>query len=262
VTDYFYYVKTDRIMDGNGKRALAPDISIFANLLQFIYQSDQQVLLGGKWGLDVIVPVAGFDLDPQGTPLTDNGEGVGDILVGPYIQWDPIMGSAGPLLMHRVEFQIIMPTGKYNNEDALNPGSNFLSFDPYWAGTFFILPKWTASWRLHYLFNATNDDPHPMKGADEYQAGQAIHVNFASEYEVLEKRLRLGLNGYYLKQITDDEADGKDVQDSKEQVLGFGPGAVLHLDQNNHFFCNFYFEAAAEDRSEGLALVFRYVHHF
>ena len=263
-TQYFYHYSADKITNSNGGTWIEPDIGIFAGLLQFIYQSDQELLLGGKWGLDLIVPIAGFDLDPKGTPLNSNSHGIGDIVVGPYLQWDPIMGDKGPKFMHRIEFQMILPTGKYDSTQALNPGFNFFSFNPYWAGTLFVTPKLTTSLRAHYLFNAANDDPFVgIPGApSEFQVGQAIHLNFATAYEVIAKRLRVGINGYYLKQITDDEADGQEVPNHREQALAFGPGALFHLNQNNHIFLNTYFETETENRTEGFALVLRLVHHF
>lgn len=268
-TQYIQYFTSDEFKDENGDEAFPPfaneDLDVWISLSQFIYQSNQEILLGGKWGLDFILPLVSLDLS-YGTSMPgfpqDNGSGLGDILIGPYLQWDPIMGKNGPIFMQRIELQMIFPTGKYDNDKALNPGSNFFSFDPYWAGTLFITPKWTVSTRIHYLWNAKNNDPYIAFGADDTTAGQAFHMNFATAYEVIPKRLRLGINGYYLKQTTDSEVNGNDVPDSREQVLGLGPGVVFHYSQNLHFFFNAYFETNTENRPEGQRYNFRFVYHF
>jgi hypothetical protein len=269
-TEYVQSYTSGKLTDSDGERLLPPvadeKLDVWISLTQFIYQSNWKLPLGGALGLDVIIPVVFLDLDHDlGGPPEDNGTGLGDLLVGPFLQWDPIMGKNGPLFMHRIEFQMLVPTGKYDRDRELNPGSNFFSFNPYWAATVFLMPQWTVDWRIHYLWNAKNDEPgrSPVEAeADDTQAGQAIHLNFSTAYEIWEKRLRVGLNGYYLKQVVDDEVDGQGISDSREQVLGIGPGAVFHYSQETHFFLNLFFETAAENRPEGIRLNLRYVQHF
>ena len=80
-----------------------------------------------------MIPEVGLNLD-YGTDNAnfpqDNGNGIGDILVGPFLQWDPVMGARGPLFMHRIELQMIFPTGEYDENKELNPGSNFSHLTP------------------------------------------------------------------------------------------------------------------------------------
>ena len=267
---YLQYWAADAFKDRAGETLpLIDDLDAWISLSQFIYQSNQPILFGGKWGLDLIIPFVYLDIEPGSFPpppqlrIRNNGGGLGDILVGPYIQWDPIMGENGPIFVHRVELQTLFPTGKYDDGSVLNPGANVYSFNPYWSGTLFLTPQWKASVRLHYLWNGENDDPHPLFGAiDDTQPGQAIHLNFASALEVLPKRLHVGINGYYLRQITYAKRDGHRVSGSREQVLGIGPGAVWHFSPHDHFFVNVYVETEAKVRPEGTRLNLRYTHHF
>ncbi len=255
---YFMYYTTDQFNDSNGDDASPPglDLDVWLSMTQLLYQSDKELVLGGKWGLNFMVPVVSLDVQSDLPPgaLEDNGTGLGDIVVGPFLQWDPVMGEKGPIFMHRFEFSVVFPTGKFDEDKALNPGSKVYSINPYWAATLFMTPKWTATTRLHYLWNSKNPDT-------DVQPGTAFHANFATSYDVIERTFRLGINGYYLKQLTDTEVDGNAIDD-KEQVLGIGPGALISFGPNHHLFLNAYWETSAENRPEGQRFYARYVHHF
>ncbi len=259
--EYIEYYTADKFPDIGAPIASDASVDVWASLNQFIYQSNQALLFGGKWGLNVIVPVVSINADDNSGILTDNGGGLGDLNIGPFLQWDPIMGKNGPVFVHRIELTTIVPTGKYDNEKALNPGSNFVSFNPYWSATWFALPKVELSTRVHYLWNGKNDDPFFASGADDTQAGQAWVANFAASYEVMPKQLRVGVNGYYLKQFEHSEVDGEKVA-GLEEVLGIGPGALWSFSQHTHLFFNAYFETNTEFRPEGDRFWLRLVHHF
>jgi hypothetical protein len=246
-----------------------PKMDAWVSASQIIAQCPKKLVLGAQPGLDIIIPIV--DLGISGTPMRANHAKWGDILVGPFLQWEPIMGKKGPIFMHRVEFQCLLPTGSYNSHYQINPGANFFSFDPYWSGTLFITPKLTLSTRVHYLWNDSNDDPDVSwgrfpnwnaGGKNKVKAGQAVHLNFATEYELIEKRLRLGFNGYYLSQLEDTRLNGAKIANSREEVIGLGPGLLFSINQNNHLFFNAYFETGVENRTEGMRFLLRFVHHF
>jgi anthranilate 1,2-dioxygenase (deaminating, decarboxylating) large subunit len=265
LSEYLQYYTADQINDENGSKNFDVDIDVWVLMNQLIYQSDQELLFGGKWGLNVMLPVVGLDMGNNAPGFDDNGTGLGDLLVGPYIQWDPIMGEKGPLMVNRIELQTIFPTGKYDSDKLLNQGSNHFSFNPYWAATVFLGPKATVSWRLHYLWNGENDEfsfGGKMPSDVDLEPGDAVHANFTAAYEVLPKQLRLGVNGYWFDQISDTKVDGKKDKSLEEKVFAIGPGAVWHFSQDTHLFLNAYFETDAESRPEGERYNMRFVHHF
>lgn len=269
-TQYVQYYSSDSLQEGPPNH----QVDALIGATQVFYQSKTGGPWGSKLGMDAMLFYADFDVDPANSPyLQENSSGIGDVLLGPWLQWDPIMGEDGPKFMHRIEFQMILPTGKHSDQFELNPGNNVFSFNPYWAATYFITPRWTTSWRLHYLWNGTNNDPsirtrgaiqfqRPDLEVNKIQAGQAAHLNFTAAYEVIPQRFRMGLNGYYLKQTTDTRVDGQKVSGRREEVFAIGPGGVWHFSQHTHLFFNMYFETSAQNRPKGDRWNLRFVHHF
>lgn len=263
--EYFQNYSADRLRDKNGKDIGLPkqNLDYQVSVTQLSYLSN--IRLGNaSLGLNTLLPiVTRMRLDDGlNNAALKAQSGMGDLLIGPFIQFDPIMGPDGPRFVQRIELQVNLPTGEYDPKKDVNPGNNAWSFDPYWAATYWFTPKWTASVRAHYLYNGKNNDPGQAFGdVDDIQAGQALHANFATEYAVTD-HLRLGINGYWLKQITDTQVDGHDVAGRREKVWAVGPGAMYSFSPNDHLFANAYFEQDVENRPDGTRLQVRYVHHF
>lgn len=263
--EYFQNYSANRLRDKDGKDIGLPkqNLDYQVAVTQVSYLSNIRVG-NASLGLNAVLPVVTRMRLDDGL---DNAalkaqSGMGDLLIGPFIQFDPVMGPNGPRFVQRVELQVNLPTGEYDRQHDVNPGNNAWSFNPYWAATYWFTPKWTASIRAHYLYNGKNDDPGVAFGnVDNIQAGQALHANFATEYAVTE-HLRLGINGYWLKQITDTQIDGHDVSGRREKVWAIGPGAMYSFSPNDHLFANAYFEQDVENRPDGSRVQVRYVHHF
>lgn len=263
---YFQNYDSNKLMDHEGNKLPLPktDLNYQVMVEQISYMSNVRVGDHGALGLNFLVPfVSKMDMDDGLNNAAIKAQsGFGDLMIGPFIQFDPVMGANGPKFVQRVEFQVNLPTGSYDRDKNINPGNNAVSLDPYWAATYWFNPKWTASTRIHYLYNFKNNDPNYTYGtADDIQAGQAIHANFATDYAVT-PQLRLGVNGYWLKQVTDNEVNGEKVKGTREQVWAIGPGAMYSFSKNDHVVANAYFEQDAKNRPEGTRLQVRYIHHF
>jgi anthranilate 1,2-dioxygenase (deaminating, decarboxylating) large subunit len=264
--EYIQYFGADRINDASGHALPLPNprLNVWSSINQLIFLPDFELpVLKARPAMDVLLPVVSTDISysAPGPFPQDDGFGLGDLLLGPALQFNAVTGENGPIFVNRLEAQFIIPTGKYSNERVINPGSGFFSFDPYWAGTLFLSKKLELSWRAHYLWNAANHNPLAVPGVESTQAGQAFHTNFAMSYEVIEKHLRVGINGYWLKQTSDSSVNGNTIP-GREQVLGIGPGAIYSFNEKNHIFFNAYIETEARNRPEGTRLTLRYVKKF
>ena len=238
-------------------------LDVLAIVNHFIYISERR-LFGARIGYELLLPIVWPELDPGNSPLMAESSGTGDFIMGAILQWDPILRADGsPLFVHRLDIDWTIPTGTYSDQKDINPGNNFMTFNPYWASTLFLSEQWEMSFRLHYLWNGENDDPNVrfFPGAKDTQAGQAFHINFATSF-AMTPRLRVGVNGYYLKQLNDAEINGIKIPGSREQVLAVGPGVFYGLTPDTALIFGAFFETQVKNRSKGNRFIFRILHHF
>ena len=264
--EYLTFITASRLNDAQGQRLALPQqkIDLFLPITQLIYAAPTK-WYGMQPGVTALLPVLAHAKvqDGLGNAALKGTTGVGDVTLGAFLQFDPVMGANGPVFSHRLEFDVIAPIGRYDPTNAINPGSNFWSLDPHWAFTAWATPKLSFSGRLHYLWNGRNRDPATSfgPGVTSTRAGQAAHANFTAEYAIREG-FSVGLNGYWLRQTTDTQANGADVAGRKERVWAVGPGLVYAFSKESSIFVNLYSEQGARNRAEGTRLVVRFNQHF
>ena len=272
VMSYLQPYSADHFKDAHGQDLALPqsEVRVLPFINQFVYQSKLTVA-GAQLGGMLLLPAllsASLEDGANGQILGQAKSGMGDPVLGAFLQWNPVMGSQGPVFSHRVELDLTLPLGEYDKNKGLNPGANATSIEAYWSATAWIAPKWTASGRLFYLWNGKNNDPlstrfaqYGIADAKDFQAGQAAHANVAIDYE-LTPQWRVGLAGYWLQQLTETKVNGEALSGSKEHVVGFGPGVMYSFSAKDHLVFNHYTETAARNRTEGQRMTLRYIHSF
>ncbi|WEK07606.1 MAG: transporter [Candidatus Pseudomonas colombiensis] len=264
--EYLTYSRANRFNDANGNKLALPNqqLEVVAPTTQIIYVG-QPLANGAMPGFTLInTSLAHVDVDDGlNNAALSSRAGFGDVILGAFLQLPTLIRADGsPLLTQRVEADVSVPVGAYDRNRSINPGSNFWSFNPYYAATYWFSPKWSASGRFMYLWNGKNDDPAAGFGdVSDTQAGQALHANLTLQYAFSEQ-FSAGLNGYWLKQITDTEVDGHTVSGRREKVWAIGPGVLYAFSKENVLSVNAYFEQQAENRTEGNKLVFNLLHKF
>lgn len=270
-----------------------PKFDAFLLLNQLIYTLPDPILGDTAFlGIDFLLPVVYFITSFGGPPpgpavqLEDNGLGIGDLTFGPMLQFRPVMGNGRPVFSNRIELDLVVPIGKYDPDKDFNQSSNFVSFNPYWAGTVLPWPWLELSLRLNYLYNFKNyrpalgsrmydlEEPPKVKSV---QAGQAGWVNFAASMGLfphlvsVDTGLNIGVNGYYFHQFNLDLWEMQDgssnpgllfMDTGKAKFFALGPGIFWKATKHDKFFVNVYFQLIAEHKAQCNIVNLRWVHGF
>jgi hypothetical protein len=244
----------DTLKDSKGTTVPGTNtLTAIASTSHVAYVSNRRLF--GAWiGAEFLVPVVDVEVKlANGTNATVRGEA--DPILGPFaLQWAPKKVGHG-VFVQRAILDLTVPIGKYSDQRPVNIGNHFVTINPYYAFTYEWKSKLEVSARFHYLWNSTNKSPFVGLGIKDMQPGQAFHTNYATSYEAL-KGVRVGLNGYWLQQLTDHQIDDEDVPNSKERAAGLGPGA--QFGGNGLWFrVNSYIETDVRNRSSGTRMTFR-----
>ena len=226
-------------------------VSTYSTTTHVAFVSQKRVF-GGWLSAEALQPLV--DLDVQlANGSSSRLRGFADLVVGAGLQWAPKKIGKGAFVQRAI-FDVSLPTGKYSDRRPVNIGNHFVYLDPYYAATY-ARKKIEFSTRLHYLWNAANNDPFAGFGIRNLQAGQAFHINYTTSYQP-HNNVRLCFSGYWLQQVTDHQINGANLPNSRERTLGIGPG-IQFSGRDLWIRLNSYMETGVRNRPSGIKVVLR-----
>jgi hypothetical protein len=194
------------------------DVDVALNLLAASYTFDRAIL-GGTFTVGALIPFGYAKLSATvvgpGGDQRDEDQSAVDLsdaaFVPAQLNW-----SLGNFSFKLAEV-IIAPTGGYDDDDVVNLGRNYWSFDTVGAMTWLDPALGTEiSVAPGIMYNTENT-------ATDYQTGVEFHVDLTANQFVTET-LALGLRGYWYRQLTADSGDGAVLGSFRSESFGLGPG--------------------------------------
>jgi len=264
---YTMWYNSDEFKDNNGHNFLPGhnEMTLEAIVPQLVWIPKKRLTDNLGFGIQALMPVVNVDMDSD-VGLTANSNAFGDLCIGPFIYGiKPIHLGDGFDLHWVFEFDTYFPTGEYDKHETVNPGSNLWTLEPWLSFTLMMPHGFSFSTRQHFTYNTTNDDYLMPDGkTHDLQPGLCYHFNYSlmKTVDFISPRLRFGVVGYYEKQLTEDQIDDHDLDDSKEQVFAIGPAIHYMTKGGVVVSLKSYFESAAENRPEGAKLVGRIIFRF
>jgi len=142
---------------------------------------------------------------------------------------------------------VYAPTGDYDVNNAMNNSLNHWSFDSNFALEYLNQETgWDLSFNVGYIYNTENH-------ATDYTTGQELHLDYVLN-RFFSESFAVGLQGFFLKQITGDHGSGAQLGAFKAEAAGIGPALLWSKDfghQNVTFIAKWLHEFHAENRLEG-----------
>lgn len=243
---YVQIFQTKGIYDQQGSKApTSLKVNSVVTLHQLIYLSKVRVF-NGNLGFTVILPFAQVSAsNADGVAPTANPKVWGDPIVGTAVQWSDkkLFGKA---FSHRAELDVSLPLGAYSTAYAINPSAHLYGFGLYHAFTFLLNDQFSISGRNQINYNSR------IMGT-KAQPGSFYNGNLSVDYSILPS-LKIEVAAYLLAQFNQDHFDGhSDYYDynTKERVLGFGPGLAYFLPHGGLIEVKGFLETAAQNRPAG-----------
>jgi len=254
LVNYMLYYRARDLMDGSGNAMDVPfDLQVYAEVARFVNVTDIKIL-GANWAQHVFLPVMYIDAETPGG--SDEVFGLYDIIVDPLIlSWHT------PTLHWALGLDVFVPVGRYDENDVVNVGRNYWTFEPVAAVTYRNKAGYEASAKVMYDINLENDDT-------DYDSGDELHIDYTvGKYF---GPLGVGAGGFFYKQITDDDGmimtpggpvDAGVLNGNKGQQWAIGP-QLTYAHKGMFFTLKYQHEFETENKPEGDRFWFKFITGF
>lgn len=197
---YYQNYRADKIVDSHGHSA-APKFDLTANAIvpRLVLMTEKQ-LLGGQLGFYAAQPIVGLDVNVAG--MSDSKTGMGDLILAGLLAWHNNNHHWAAAI------ETVSPTGSYRTPSQERPviantGKNYYTVRPILAYSYINPKGFELSTKMSYSVNGKNDDTN-------YQSGDYLAADYSLGYQ-LTPQWTAAIQGYALKQISDDKVNGKEI---------------------------------------------------
>lgn len=239
--NYIYFADELAIQDQ------PPSFDVFANIQapRLIWITPMKIL-GGFYGLDIIVPFAYQDLDMTGFSGSDFS--LADIFTEQTLSWHGQQYDAS------FGYGFWLPTGDYNLKDPVSPGKGFLTQMLTAGVTYF--PDKAKTWSLAALnrYEINHERRGGMKPGQYWTLEWGVGKS-------LTKTVEIGATGYFQVQTTN--ASGPGASNEKDHVAAVGPEITLVCPKLGLSTSIRYLrETSAHNRTEGNVINLTFTRRF
>lgn len=240
---YTQYYHSSRLNDSHGDSIDADFQSDVLAVVPRIVHAWNQTLGPFFLSSGVLLPMSRVEVKAFGKK--DISTGLGDPIVQPlYFNY---ANSDGSFFAHfGPEFYI--PAGEYDEDRLANNGLNYWTVATNFSATWMPSRRWELSATLYPEFNFRNKDT-------DYRSGNTVTFDFVVAHQLLESmpRLKVGVQGFAFKQLTDDKLNGETVGDgNRGQAFGLGPQVSYDIaGPGAAVLVKYQREFGVENRSQG-----------
>lgn len=272
ILEYGTFADINSITDAQGNESPAfkdPSITAYSLLTQISYTTNWHPFGGDGVAFSVATPLVDLNssfASDSPVKLSNNGFNIGDTVWGPIYQSRYYKDGDRPDFAWRFQFIVLSPTGGFSRSKNINQSAGYWAINPYIAATYIPIPKLEFSTRFNYQYNFSTSNlasPPPIPGIIYHngQAGDMIYDNFSTSYTVYH-HLDLGINGFFIDQLSPNKTNGQVVGKSRQSEVYIGPGLHYAFSPASLLNVNLYLPVESANASVGPKVNVQFIHRF